>query len=344
MRRQWRMRVMKAHCVLGLPKRQAPAPLQWISKSSRCKDQQTNRIMKLKPSVLSLNICSASSIALLAAVHFTPVRAAVVPPDQLVAGKSYSDWTAAWWQWALQIPDDGHHPLKDRTGADALRNQSGPVWFFGPVANASSAVRDIVVPDDKTLFVNIVTVECSTLESPPFYGSDEAELRSCAEGFPAVNLFCQIDGVSVQDLVSFHFTSPLFGFTLPGSNILGVTGGGQGQAVASGVSVLIEPLSPGSHTIHFRGGHAGYNDTVDVTYRITVVPRPTMAIRPLPGTNLIELSWPLMSGFSLQQADSLDVAATWTAASMVSTSLTNGVQFATVTNAPTHRFFRLSQP
>ena len=53
----------------------------------------------------------------------------IVPPDGLVEGRTYAEWTAAWWKWALEIPSDGRHPLKDQTGSDALRNQSGPVWF-----------------------------------------------------------------------------------------------------------------------------------------------------------------------------------------------------------------------
>jgi len=107
---------------------------------------------------------------------------------------------------------------------------------------------------------------------------------------------------------------------------------------------MIEPLSIGAHTIRSRGGHAGYSDTVDATYRVTVVARPKLSIRPLSGTNLIEVSWPSTGGFTLKQADNLGDAATWTAASVVSTSLANGIQFATVTNAPKQRFFRLSQP
>jgi hypothetical protein len=69
-----------------------------------------------------------------------------------------------------------------------------------------------------------------------------------------------------------------------------------------------------------------------------------LAIRPVPGTNLVELSWPNTSGFILQRADNPSTGATWTGASFVSTGLTNGFRSAFVTLAPTNRFFRLYRP
>ncbi len=69
-----------------------------------------------------------------------------------------------------------------------------------------------------------------------------------------------------------------------------------------------------------------------------------MAIRSLPGTNLVELSWPSMTGFTLQRADSLTAATAWTGASVVSTRLTDGIRYVTVTNAVPNRFFRLYKP
>jgi len=309
----------------------------------------TEQTMKQTTSVLSaahrLVQWFVLSTALVAIALAASVNAAIVPPDQIFASKTYAEWTAASWIWTLEIPWDSHHPIRDQTGADALRNQSGQVWYIGFGATTSNAVtRSIRVPDDKALFVSLDGVECSTVEQPPFNGRDEAELRACVRSFDPAAPSCEIDGEPVPSLERFEFISPLFDFNLPVNNGSGVHGGGPGQGVARGTSVMVHSLPLGLHTIHFRGGYPDENVSWDVTYRITVFTPPSLAIRPLPGTNLIELSWPLTSGFSLQQADSLDVAATWTAPSVVSTSLTNGVQFATVTNAPGHRFFRLSQP
>ena len=272
-------------------------------------------------SVTSLNFCSLASTALLAAALLSPAHAAVVPVDQLAAGKSYGQWLALRSKWALEIPWDGHHPYQDRTGADVLRNQSGPVLYLYGSSNPTT--RTIAVPDDRMLFVEILGNNCSTVEAPPFYGRDEAELRACVESFREADLFLEIDGVTVPNLESYHVVSPLFDFVLPANNIDGVPGGGPGQGVAAAVGVILEPLSPGSHTIRFYGRYPDFNYTANVTYQIAVYARPAITIRPVPSTNLLELSWPSTSGFLLQQADSLSAAATWTSVSGSAT--TNGV-------------------
>src|SRR5690242_17902424 len=62
----------------------------------------------------------------------------VIPVTHVYAGRTYSDWSAAWWQWALSIPvhDPANpsqilNPLFDDTGAECGVQQSGPVFFLG---------------------------------------------------------------------------------------------------------------------------------------------------------------------------------------------------------------------
>ena len=199
-------------------------------------------------------------------------RVHIVPPNHKVAGKSHAEWGAEWWKWALTIPADGHHPLQDETGADAARGQSGPVWFLGGVINVSgTAVRNVTIPAGKALFFPVSNVECSTVELPPFYGANEAELRACAEGFPAGTMACTIDGRPVGNLADFESTSPLFDFSLPANNILGIAGGGPGQAVDHGTYLMVTGLCPGEHAIDFSAASADGGFTLHVTYHLTVV-------------------------------------------------------------------------
>ena len=44
-------------------------------------------------------------------------------------GLSYSEWSAKWWQWILQVPA-ATNPNLDATGADCGQGQSGNVWFL----------------------------------------------------------------------------------------------------------------------------------------------------------------------------------------------------------------------
>jgi hypothetical protein len=71
---------------------------------------------------------------------------------------------------------------------------------------------------------------------------------------------------------------------------------------------------------------------------------PRLTIRPLPGTNLVELSWRSISGFNLQRVDRPLPTASWTSASFVSSGLTNNIRYVTVSLVPSNRFFRLYKP
>ena len=53
----------------------------------------------------------------------------VLPPNSSVLGKSYGEWGAEWWKWAVSIPL-AINPMNDQTGANAAQGQSGSVWFL----------------------------------------------------------------------------------------------------------------------------------------------------------------------------------------------------------------------
>lgn len=195
----------------------------------------------------------------------------ILPVQAHQFGKTYAEWSAAWWQWAISIPAD-HHPLTDT--ADCSTGQRGPVWFLGGAFNATgTAVRTCTLPAGKALFFPVLNVECSTVESPPFFGRNEAELRACAKAFlaSAKDLFAEIDGIPVQNVIYFYRTqSPLFNFSAPEPNVLGVTGPVTGQSVSDGWYLFLPPLSVGTHTLHFGGKVPEFSQTQDITYHLTV--------------------------------------------------------------------------
>src|SRR5438046_3826702 len=93
----------------------------------------------------------------------------IIPRDSVTYGRTYGDWAAAWWQWALSIPAS-HHPLFDT--ADCGVGQSGPVFFLGGKACSTldthcdfgHADRICTVPSGKALFFPVINTEDSTLE------------------------------------------------------------------------------------------------------------------------------------------------------------------------------------
>jgi hypothetical protein len=198
----------------------------------------------------------------------------VLPAGSTPYGMTYGQWSAAWWQWAFSIPSSTN-PLFTDGAVDCSYAQSGRVWFLVGVLNVSGhAERSCSIPSGTALFLPIINVECSTLEPPPFFGSNEAELRACAHSFGFTNLTAEIDGHPLEDLASYTADSPLYEFTVPDDNILGVPGGSEGLSVANGVYLFLAPLSLGEHTLHFGGTYPDFGGfTLDITYHLTVLPR-----------------------------------------------------------------------
>jgi hypothetical protein len=144
------------------------------------------------------------------------------------------------------------------------------------VVLASATRRGCTVPAGKALFFPIFNNECSTLEPPPFHATTPQEFIDCNRTFidPVRDLRAEVDGVVIQDLTSYRARSPIFDFFLPTANnpdgsptnILGIPGGGPGKSMADGYYLLLAPLSPGAHIIHFHGFSPPANFAVDVTY------------------------------------------------------------------------------
>jgi hypothetical protein len=75
------------------------------------------------------------------------------------------------------------------------------------------------------------------------------------------------------NLPGYEIDSPLFTFTLPEENVLGIANAPtSGMSVGDGVYLLLAPLSVGEHTLNF-GGTDSTGFTLDITYNLTVVPR-----------------------------------------------------------------------
>lgn len=207
----------------------------------------------------------------------------ILDRDSVIHGRTYSEWNAAWQQWAASIPT-ANHPLFDN--GDCSVGQSGPVWFLGRkfVVNGgpddyNHVVRDCNVPSGKALYVAIYNAEDSTLEENALGRSQvqigDLRAATAAEMDGVTELAMQVDGVDVRDIKErFRTQSSVYEFTLPADNFFTAIGEGPftagtySPAVDDGYYVMVAPLSLGHHTIHFHGT-AGV-DVLDVTYHIDV--------------------------------------------------------------------------
>ncbi len=200
---------------------------------------------------------------------------AVLPPDAQVAGLNLAEWSTRSWQWIFSFPQDVN-PFSDDGGARCGYGQSGPVFFL---AGAEHTVeRTCVVPSGVHLLAPLAGSECSTVEPPPFFGRDEAELRRCASDavdmaettLDMTTMQLTVDGQTVDDLSAYRTSTPLFTLQLPEDNLLG-SSQRVADSVADGYLVLLSPFSVGEHVVTIAGPGPQPGETITITYRLTVV-------------------------------------------------------------------------
>lgn len=215
-------------------------------------------------------------------------NAKVFPPDSVIHGRTYGDWSAAWWQWALSIPV-ATHPLFDN--GDCSVGQSGPVWFLGGKFCRSDlppgetcifkTERNCTVPAGKALYFPVLNAEDSLVEEQAFQGAEVfvtiAELRHNVESWlDTVNkVSVVLDGYSFRSLKrQFRMQSTVFGITIPEDNLFTAIGegtfskGAYFPVVDEGYYLMLKPLQPGNHKLHFKGLWGNFS--LDITYHLKV--------------------------------------------------------------------------
>jgi hypothetical protein len=193
----------------------------------------------------------------------------VYPLTEKVGGKSYAEWSAAWWQWGLAAPKD-KNPIADETGKYAEAGQSGPVWFLAGNFGGK-ATRKCSVPADKAIFFPVV----NQFAFEPDDKADEKALRAFAKRIvdTAGNLEVTVDGKPLKDVKQYRVESPLFILNGPENAADEAFPGiaGKHKVVSDGYWIMLKPLPPGKHVIRFKGEFTLSKFSLDVSYELTVV-------------------------------------------------------------------------
>ena len=222
----------------------------------------------------------------------------IAPPQALYRGRTYGEWSAAWFQWAYSMPSTAH-PLYDTAPCGA--GQTGNVWFLDATHGTPFPTqgRDCTIPAGTALFLNIAASYvdnegCSkTGDTIQRTALAESELALTASnnltGFLGTRGVA-IDGVNVMGLpvcdpsnpVScespYRVPSPVFNMTVPAANNLLIQDDGPCYstlatpytdigAVADGLYVMIKPLRVGQHTIRFGRVDQGLPRLYNITVR-----------------------------------------------------------------------------
>jgi len=205
----------------------------------------------------------------------------IAPINSSTHGMSYGEWAGVWWNWALQYPV-AQFPILDPDGSLTMQGQSGSVFFLAGAWG--TAERWVTIEPGKSIFFPVVNyvdwypedMEPAPLPPiPPPTAQDEAFLRTKANDHidAVTSMVCTVDGKAVNDLWSYRAESPAGGFALDipyGSclNEWGYDAGVRDLAITDGIWLMLTPLTPGQHTVHFAA--TSPTISLDVTYHIYV--------------------------------------------------------------------------
>ena len=187
----------------------------------------------------------------------------VIPPNSHAHGLTYGEWSARWWEWALEQPE-ALSPLRDTTGANCAIGQSGSVWFLaGTFESTEPVTRMCTIPPGKTLFFPIANAFASAEGT-----FAEMQARAVAAVDTATGLSVTVDGKELNSVKLYRALSPDFTLDLPPGNIFGAPPDAYKPSASDGYYIMLTPLTPGTHTIQIKAQFPA--SIVDVTYRITV--------------------------------------------------------------------------
>jgi hypothetical protein len=236
--------------------------------------------------VVLLVVTSASLFAVAPAIaqQATPGVAVdgvtVLEPDEAYAGVSRGEWDARSWQSAVSFPE-AINPAFDSTGERCGYGQSGPVFIVPGAYTPEPIDRTCVVAEGTALFIVLGGSECSTVEPPPFFGRNEAELRACAAAFTdtLTDVQVSINGEEVPNIEAYRTSSPLFTMTFPEDNFFGVPPG-VALSVSDSYSILIAPPPPGEYEITASAAFEEEGELIEFGGTIRIIVQAPQVIEP----------------------------------------------------------------
>lgn len=199
----------------------------------------------------------------------------VIPPNEAQAqtGKTYGEWSVAWWQYLLETPLE-NNPAFDETGANCNFGQQGSVFFLVSTPGGNVTRNECIVPAGKILFFPLLGIARNKEMTDPY---PEISQRAAIQGFvkSTRELQANIDGEDINisldpKVTPLRTRSPAGFFTLtaPENNIFGRVPGQSYDAVSDGFYLMVAPLPAGAHTITFGGATRNFSSYV--TYNLIV--------------------------------------------------------------------------
>jgi hypothetical protein len=227
---------------------------------------------------------------------------AIVPPRDVVEGRSQAEWSQAYWRWVRSF-GPGNDPADDKTGARCAERQQGPVWFLGGGTTSAPLVRECQVPTGRHLFFPVLVTLAEAKDGNP---ARCPALRTALDQMTrsAADLRVEVDYHAVPHLPVWRQTTDCF--TIQSAE-------GERPAMSDGYWFMLRPLPPGDHVIEFGGRYLADGFSKEVRYLLHVESSPAQPqgpppVRPTPGAASSEAGARGTSVAPARRADSAPVA------------------------------------
>jgi hypothetical protein len=207
----------------------------------------------------------------------------VYSPDSNPFGKSYSDWTIAWWNWWFSVTKGiPYDEIAASQGPCFLGRGDDVLFLIDPVVSYQEALSfDCTIPPNKAILINVISELCS-------YGEDivnDAQLIDCVEQRNKfAKVFVTVDGVPIEHNTKykeskFSLKTIFFNITFPENNVFddppGSNPAGTFRSLSDAMFIILKPLSIGDHIIKVKvsqiiPNRESENLNLDLTYNMHV--------------------------------------------------------------------------
>jgi hypothetical protein len=204
-------------------------------------------------------------------------HSSVFPPHANPYGKTYGEWAALYFQTEFSTVWDPEACSSGRIGnVEILQSTLGGPGEWECDVPAGTA---FVFPVITTFF--LCPTDCGPGGAAPNGTVEELRAAAAIIGDAELTMGCEIDGVPVENLLMYRSQSPVFeGQILEGcvfnvADSVAFPPGPYGPAVTDGYFLVVHPLPPGEHTIHYHAIVGPISEPIfetESTHHITVVP------------------------------------------------------------------------
>lgn len=188
---------------------------------------------------------------------------AVVPPHRAIGGVTQREWSVRWWQWAASFEDYASSPIADADGSKCALKQEGGVWFLAGTYGSARTIRTCRIPAGKYIFLPLINYVVFPRDARSANCAEYIAEAELITGSPTT-LVLELNGKKIDNLEQHRQATPscfdLGERSVPPARIY--------PTAANGYYVMLRPLNPGTHTLHFGGNLRSMAQAVTYTLRV----------------------------------------------------------------------------